>query len=111
MSNIYYSPEKFGFQPVAEIGKGLSYEFDYLVVWRRIEDGQLFWSSDNGCSCPTPFENIGVEDLTVITLQDFSHFEKCVNDWNERYSPCSYSNVSDFLKRVKSNLKETSNTI
>jgi hypothetical protein len=27
-----------------------------LVLWRHLDTGKLFWATDSGCSCPTPFE-------------------------------------------------------
>lgn len=64
MSNVYYDPEKFGLTPVAEVDIAGSYEFDMFVVWRR-QDGKLAWATDSGCSCPIPFENVGIPDLAV----------------------------------------------
>lgn len=43
-----------------------SYEFDYRVVWRRLSDGVLLTARDSGCSCPTPFEYIGIPDLAEV---------------------------------------------
>jgi hypothetical protein len=67
MSNLYYSPEKFGLEQVVEVDYSSgSYEFDLLVVWRRTYDGALVMAEDSGCSCPSPFEDLGVGDLTVV---------------------------------------------
>ena len=44
-----------------------SYEFDLTVVLKRESDGQLFYAEDSGCSCPTPFENHTLHDLTACT--------------------------------------------
>ena len=55
-NNPYYHPEKMGLSTVAEFDSADSYEFDKFVVWT---DGKaLFWATDSGCSCPTPFEDI-----------------------------------------------------
>lgn len=56
--NIYSDPEHFGLEVFGTIDAAPgSYEFDYLVVWREKATGQLWWASDSGCSCPTPFED------------------------------------------------------
>jgi len=36
---------------------GEPYQFDLVGVARRSTDGKLFWSTDSGCSCPSPWEN------------------------------------------------------
>lgn len=68
MVNIYYSPEKFGLEPVGEIDWSSGcFEFDYTTVWRDVETGNLYYGEDAGCSCPSPFEDVrGINDLTLI---------------------------------------------
>lgn len=64
----YYQPEKLGLEIVAEADRrGLSYEFNMVVVWRRLADGKLFWESDAGCSCNTPFDRFhSVDELQPL---------------------------------------------
>src|SRR5699024_372088 len=33
-----------------------SYQFDLTRVYRQISTGALFYATDSGCSCPSPFE-------------------------------------------------------
>ena len=33
------------------------YQFYLVGVKRRASDGKLFWSTDSGCSCPSPWED------------------------------------------------------
>lgn len=61
-NNVYYDPDTFGLRIVAVADAGEGYDFSFFVVWRN-EEGQFLWASDLGCSCPTPFEDTGVEDL------------------------------------------------
>ena len=57
MDDLYYNPEKFGYELVGELDEeDLCYEFHMLCVWKRVSDGRLFWAEDWGCSCPSPFE-------------------------------------------------------
>lgn len=74
MSNIYYSPSQFGLEMVGEVEwSDEPYQFDLTVVWRRKADGQLFYADDEGCSCPSPFEDYkGVEDLTEASMFEIS---------------------------------------
>ena len=68
MYNIYYNPEKFGLEEVGKVEWAEPcYSFDTTVVWRRSCDGQLLYASDSGCSCPSPFEDFGVGDLTPVS--------------------------------------------
>lgn len=65
-SDVYHQPEAFGLEVVTQMGDSEArWSFDLLVLWRRTEDGKLFWGSDSGCSCPSPFEEAthGVDDL------------------------------------------------
>lgn len=57
MPNIYYNPEQFGLEVVGEVEwSDENYQFDTTVVWRDKETGVIYYASDSGCSCPTPFE-------------------------------------------------------
>lgn len=61
--NVYYSPEKLGLKILKELSEDLSYEFNIFLVLQDTE-GNLYTTSDSGCSCPTPFETYtSIEDL------------------------------------------------
>ena len=48
----------------------LSYEFNEFVVYKN-ETGILYWASDSGCSCPSPFEDIHtINDLCNGSKED-----------------------------------------
>lgn len=73
--NIYYSPEQYGLETVGQVDwSDEPYQFDMTVVWRRVADGQLFYASDSGCSCPSPFEDTGVDDLTAASMFEISTY-------------------------------------
>ena len=79
MNNIYYSPEDHGLKVMWQIEKEPEYDFDMTIVWKRISDGALFWASDSGCSCPSPFEDYsGIGDLTPLTQATFGELESHV---------------------------------
>lgn len=75
-NNPYSTPEKFGLITVGEIDfSDGCYNYDTTVVLRRVSDGVFFHLSDAGCSCPSPFEDTKLSDLTEITsLHDFKEF-------------------------------------
>lgn len=76
--DVYSSPEKHGLMMVAELDDPeASYSFDLLVVWQH-EDGRLFYGTDSGCSCPSPFEYQPLDSLTVITDDSWPEFTESV---------------------------------
>lgn len=84
--NIYYSPEAFGLTVVGELNDpNASYSFDDFVVWQHT-DGRLFYASDSGCSCPSPFEEIsGIEDLTELRTSSWNEFQEAVEEHCAQY--------------------------
>lgn len=65
----YYSPEHFGLTTFGEADAGGGYDFDKFVVWTRA-DGSFTWATDTGCSCPSPFEDLDVDDLPIGTARN-----------------------------------------
>jgi len=110
MNNIYYSPEKFGLEVVAELSKDLSYEFDIYLVWKD-KDGRLFTATDSGCSCPTPFEDHNIETIEPIVKENFENFKNAIKEWNDGYESVTMAQLDAFLSTVEANLNnnETSN--
>lgn len=86
-NNPYYSPESLGLTILDSLEDGsLSYEFNMFIVWRRTSDGALFYASDSGCSCPSPFEDVsGIDDLTPITGATYGEFETALHEWQRGY--------------------------
>lgn len=78
--NVYSQPEKFGLTilHVADDPEAC-YSFALLVVWTDA-DGKLFYAEDSGCSCPEPFEDAGLADLTEITPSTYTSFAKAVDE-------------------------------
>ena len=75
--NVYYDPEKFGLKIIGEIEwSDGCWQFDTTVVWQREADGVFLYAEDSGCSCPMPFERIGINDMIQLAdgingLNDF----------------------------------------
>lgn len=90
MSYMYSDPEDFGLKMIGEVDFSSGcYCFDYTVVWQRVSDGRFVYGDDSGCSCPSPFEDQGVQNLTVLRkrggLNDLkAHLEERIK---ESYEP------------------------
>lgn len=56
------------------------YEFNMTRVYQQISTGDLFYATDMGCSCPSPFEDTEESDLTPIKrMQDwYDHVNESV---------------------------------
>jgi hypothetical protein len=101
--SLYYDPEKFGLTVIGEIEwSSGSYEYDMTVVWRRTSDGVFVYAEDSGCSCPSPFENQGVEDLTVLRkrggLEDFK--THCAERAARSYDGPRDTEIAELLERM-----------
>jgi hypothetical protein len=96
--NLYSSPEKFGLTPVGEIEwSDGCYEFDVTAVYRRA-DGSLAYGEDCGCSCPSPFEDQGVSDLTACTPAGLqAHLEERGKD---NYDGDRAAEIADLMAKV-----------
>ena len=98
-ADVYYQPEEFGLTPVAEIEPtGLSWEFDIFAVWKDAE-GNFYWATDSGCSCPSPFEDYtSLDSLSKGSKQEaLSAGEAWKGD---SYSAVSDSDWAQFAERI-----------
>lgn len=100
-SNPYYHPENCGLSIFDQIDTAGSYEFDMFVIWTK-EDGTLWWATDLGCSCPTPFEDVREGDLNSITLENFDNFDSELKG----HRNMSIDDYMQMSKRAKDYLKE-----
>lgn len=84
MENPYYNPETWGLGIFDEVNTGGSYEFDQFVIWEKLEDSTLWYGTDSGCSCPTPFEHFHEwGDLTQITKESFHSFDIALQEHHD----------------------------
>jgi hypothetical protein len=101
MHNLYYYPEKCGIEIIAEIDPEEAYEFDTLLVFRVIGTGEIKWAHDTGCSCPTPFEGMGIDDLRDLELDDPDWRREVENQMHRGNT----GDVQAFLRKVEEALK------
>ncbi|TDP29803.1 DUF7574 domain-containing protein [Nocardia ignorata] len=84
-ANIYFSPEKSGLSIVGELDfSDGNYCFNYTVVWQNNTTHRLYMADDAGCSCPSPFEDTAIGDLTEITTP-----QVLITHLNKRFAAAS----------------------
>lgn len=102
MKNIYYDTEACG---LAQVGcleeSGLSYEYNTFLVVEEIQSKKMYWVTDSGCSCPTPFENyhftsVEDNDLNVLNKETFEAFIREVKTF-----PVSTDERQSLIRKVK----------
>lgn len=73
--DVYHQPESFGLTIIGSLyDPEACYSFNDLIVWEH-EDGRIFYASDSGCSCPSPFEDYtSLDDLELVTLDSWDQF-------------------------------------
>jgi hypothetical protein len=93
--SVYYNPERYGLVEVYECDVADSYEFDKFVVWFMPQTSELFWGSDSGCSCPSPFENeTWPGDFGNSPFETLDPLDQALRTWIED------SSYSDEAKKV-----------
>lgn len=106
MNNIFYDPEKFGLEIFDHIeDDNASYSFDDFVIFKN-KDGKLFYLQDSGCSCPTPFDGMGIDDLTEIN--DINQLEIAIDEYrgdDPDRQCCSSERKQEVLRKVNEALK------
>lgn len=100
--NIHSSPEAYGLEVFADLeDPHACYSFDTIVVWRDKETGALYWASDAGCSCPSPFEDYDRTNITRLhTGETFQAFEAEVLGHGANSDPAHNCSKVELLARV-----------
>lgn len=96
--SIYYDPTTIGLETVGEIEwSEPCYDFELTAVWKD-KDGKLYWASDSGCSCPSPFE-----DFNTIESLDTGTFFELAKELTERAQGNQHAEpqVFDLLARLR----------
>lgn len=92
MLNPYYDYEKLGLD-IFEIEEILGYEFNKLVFFKMVKfsPSEVWYLTDSGCSCPTPFEDYCGETLKDIIpqmnqIRDYDYAEDVIKSWKANTS-------------------------
>jgi hypothetical protein len=97
--NPYYSPELCGLEIFESIDTAGSYEFDMFVIWKKLDDNTLWYDTDSGCSCPSPFDNGDHgHDLKLINDDLFHGFDEALKN--------HYEIATDDYIRIKNKVKD-----
>lgn len=98
----YHDPAKFGLAMVGSIDFRDAYEFDIVAVFRD-QQGRLGYLIDSGCSCPMPFEDKGVNDLTYCTPDELRMVfleQARMNAWGDDDYDRYDAAIADLMKKV-----------
>ncbi len=74
--NVFYNPEAFGLTLVGHADIGGGWDFDKFVIWG--DGSTLYWATDFGCSCPTPFE---YRDRTNLNTGSYNDLMSAISSW------------------------------
>lgn len=76
--DVYSNPAKHGLQLLGEVElDDESYSFHLFVAWT---DGvHVYYGTDSGCSCPSPFETYGSKDSLSVAYS-FDEFSRALSD-------------------------------
>jgi hypothetical protein len=96
--NPYYSPELCGLEIFESINTADSYEYDMFVIWRKLDDNTLYYDTDSGCSCPTPFDIADHgNDLKLINDELFHGFDEALKN-HDKISKADYIRIKNKVK-------------
>ena len=81
--NIYNDPKKWGLVPITDEDRAGPYEFDIFSAWYAPKDKRpgVFFATDSGCSCPTPFSNF-VERSDLNWTNRVEEVMSAIDRWN-----------------------------
>ncbi len=102
MSYEYIDPqEKLGLKMVESMDDAGSWEFHKIAFWQHEVSGELYWATDSGCSCPSPWEDHDeLADFTRLTEQGFPEFETAAMGWE-----VGKQEKMDFVSKAKELLR------
>lgn len=81
-----------------------SYEFDYMTVFRDKATGKLYYGTDSGCSCPSPYESVSsLADLEAITdaPDSLDSFVRAAKAFRRDSKYLKAEEVAQFIQKVK----------
>ena len=107
--SVYYSQEEFGIKQVAFIEIQPDYDFDMVVVWQNTFNNELRWGHDSGCSCPSPFEDIGEWSQLNKLPENLDELKSLIETWkscraSKDYGSMRYPSLeecTEFLREVE----------
>lgn len=110
MINPYYDPGKLGLEMIAFDEPNLDYEYNIACFFAN-GNGQVYFATDSGCSCPTPFEDrySGTTQAQCFAnmerVENGEHARSLLKSWGKPYRGLSFI-TSDELKQVENWVNE-----
>jgi len=101
LSGPFYNPENFGLELTGSVDTAGAYEYDEFAVWVHKENKSIYYATDSGCSCPTPFEEVTIETMTRVP--DPNALRSPMKSWGESSygeRPLTGVQISDLIKKV-----------
>lgn len=92
-SNMYYSPASYGLRILTEVNDPwAAWSFNMLVVWVNDETGAVYYGSDSGCSCPSPFESFALNSPRLARVDGTQ------SSWDDfvAYVDWYYQSIADY---------------
>lgn len=111
--------ERFGPEEVESFGNPqASYSFDEFRIWKRKTDGALFYGTDSGCSCLSPFEEERFETISSLSpitpnswgafKSDFENYAKhSLGEYDGGYRYLEPHKVTETLDAIRGMLYAT----
>ena len=99
MINPYYDPSKLGLT-MFTLSKTPDYDFNIIAFWTA-GGGIVYFATDSGCSCPSPFEEhvfSNLKDFQQQTerVESFNAAKAEIDSWKETiYSSADRPDVTD----------------
>lgn len=104
-TSLYNSPERYGLVEVWEYDEAGSYEFDKFIVWFKPKTNEVFWASDSGCSCPSPFEDHKFpSDFGVTPFAVWDPLERALGEWKKDSYSSTNLNVIEAMQNIRNKI-------
>jgi hypothetical protein len=98
--DLYSDPGKLGLEILGEASdESAYYDFDMFVVWRD-RRGSLYYATDSGCSCPSPFE--GYKKVSDLTKATAAEIHAALDEWARDDAPgrCTTQSAADLHAKL-----------
>lgn len=99
MRNIYYHPEECGFSVFYTLDQNADCGFDIFLILKKNDTEELFYATDSGCSCPSPFDDTDVSNFVPIRT------DEQLRDALDAWSAGGTADKQDVIQKVKTHLK------
>jgi len=110
--NPYYYPGELGLESVELDELDLNWAFNKMLIVRpKGRAGEVYVAFDQGCSCPTPFEDYeGETQEEVLALmervRDWEHLQELYRAWTQHPTEKDWARFDPLPRELKSWFEE-----